>query len=157
MQEQPIDQLIDYISLIFTNLTIFIQNILIMKAWQVAAILLLTAIPLVYYSSNAVDPQQQAFKEWMTEFGFTFSNEEEAFRKLIFVNNFQEIVRHNADQTQTYKKGLNQFTHLSKTEFKAMFTNKYYTNYETTKKVVDISTPVLQEIDWQALGKVSAV
>lgn len=57
MQEQPIDQLIDYISLIFTNLTIFIQNILIMKAWQVAAILLLTAIPLVYYSSNAVDPQ----------------------------------------------------------------------------------------------------
>jgi hypothetical protein len=42
-----------------------------------------------------------------------------------------------------------------------MFTNKYYTNYETNKKAVsskvDISTPVLQEIDWQALGKVSAV
>jgi hypothetical protein len=88
MQEQSIDQLIDFISLLILSiLTNCIQNILIMKAWQVAAILLLTAIPLVYYSSNAVDSQQQAFNEWMTEFGFTFSNEEEAFRKLIFVNN----------------------------------------------------------------------
>jgi C1A family cysteine protease len=132
-----------------------------MKSWQVATILLLTAIPLYYYSSTTPLSQEETFKEWMADFGFTFTNEEEAFRKLIFFHNLEEIERHNSDQTQTYKKGVNQFTHLSGNEFKAMFVNKFYENHETKSKAtvprLDKSVPVLQEIDWQALGKVSAV
>lgn len=97
----------------------------------------------------------------MSEYGFSFSNEEEAFRKLIFLHNAEEIEKHNSDQTQTYKKGVNQFTHLTKAEFRAMFVNRFYENYETKSQVarprLDASVPILREVDWQALGKVSSV
>jgi C1A family cysteine protease len=132
-----------------------------MKSWQVAALLLITAIPL-YYHSLAPVSHEVTFKEWMGDFGFSFSNEEEAFRSLIFIHNLEEIESHNSDNTQTYKKGVNQFTHLSIAEFKAMFVNRFYESLNAAKSSVVVSndeiyTPVLQEIDWQALGKVSAV
>lgn len=97
-----------------------------MKAWQITALILLAAaVPLALYSNDSAVPSQ-AFDQWKAESGLTFTNEEEAFRRLIFTHNLEEIERHNADPTQTYKKGVNQFTHLSVAEFKAMFLNRFY-------------------------------
>lgn len=42
------------------------------------------------------------------------------------MKNLEEIERHNSDKTQTYTKGLNQFTHLSSVEFSGMFLNRFY-------------------------------
>jgi hypothetical protein len=83
-----------------------------MKNWQVASILLLAVIPLYFYTEQA-SSSVVTFEEWRRDFGLTFSNEEDAFRKLIFVHNLNDIEKHNADGTQTYKKGVNQFTHLN--------------------------------------------
>lgn len=131
-----------------------------MKAWQITALFLLAvAIPLALYSNDAAAPYQ-AFDQWKAESGLTFTNEEEAFRRLVFTHNLEEIERHNADSTQTYKKGVNQFTHLSVAEFKAMFLNRFYESAPSAQKVQIEEkkiTPVLREIDWQALGKVSEV
>ena len=131
-----------------------------MKAWQTTAlILLIAAVPLALYSNDAAVPSQ-AFDQWKAESGFSFTNEEEAFRRLIFTHNLEEIERHNADSTQTYKKGVNQFTHLSVAEFKALFLSRLYESTASAQKVETEekeSTPVLREIDWQALGKVSEV
>ena len=97
-----------------------------MKAWQTTAlILLIAAVPLALYSNDAAAPSQ-VFDQWKAESGLSFTNEEEAFRRLIFTHNLEEIERHNADSTQTYKKGVNQFTHLSVAEFKALFLNRLY-------------------------------
>lgn len=131
-----------------------------MKAWQITAlILLVAAVPLALYSQDSAVPSQ-AFDQWKAESGLTFTNEEEAFRRLIFTHNLEEIERHNTDPTQTYKKGVNQFTHLSVAEFKAMFLNRFYESTSSPKEVqieASETTPVLREIDWQALGKVSDV
>lgn len=109
-----------------------------MKAWQVATLLLLTAIP-IYFQTSTSESHETTFKEWMADFGFTFSNEEEAYRSLIFAHNLEEIERHNSDNTQTYKKGVNQFTHLSKAEFKAMFVNRFYESQSASKSSVVVS------------------
>lgn len=103
-----------------------------MKAWQITALLLLiAAVPLALYSNQSSTPSQ-AFDQWKAESGLSFTNEEEAFRRLIFTHNLEEIERHNADSTQTYKKGVNQFTHLSVSEFKAMFLNRFYESTPST-------------------------
>jgi hypothetical protein len=107
-----------------------------MKAWQIATILILTAIPLYIYSENYSVTSEKAFRDWTSEFGYSFSNEEAAFRNFIFMHNLEEIEKHNADKTQTYTKGVNQFTHLNQAEFKAMFLNKFYENYETKSQIV---------------------
>jgi cathepsin L len=41
--------------------------------------------------------------------------------RMIYERNVEEILRHNADPTQTWKKGVNQFTDLSREEMKAYF------------------------------------
>jgi hypothetical protein len=46
------------------------------------------------------------------------------FRRLIFERNVRIIEAHNADASQTYKKGINQFTVLSQEEFRAIYLNK---------------------------------
>ncbi len=48
-------------------------------------------------------------------------NSEEYFaRKAIFENKLEEFMAHNKDETQTYKKGVNRYTDLTKEEVKAV-------------------------------------
>ena len=42
-----------------------------------------------------------------------FEADEDSFRRLIFNRNVETINKHNADETQTYKMGVNQFTGLT--------------------------------------------
>jgi hypothetical protein len=58
-----------------------------MKNWQVALLLIAAIAPLYLYSSETPLSSEQAFEEWAKEFGHT-TNEEEAFRKLIFISNY---------------------------------------------------------------------
>lgn len=44
-----------------------------------------------------------------------------ADRKLIFTERLWQIVKHNNDLTQTYKKGFNQFSDLTPEEFFAYY------------------------------------
>lgn len=79
------------------------------------------------------------------------------------MRNLNEINKHNSDSTQTYSKGLNQFTHLSKEEFAAMYLNHYHSKNLNEEIVASHShrdyagTFEIGDVDWEALGKVSAV
>lgn len=61
-----------------------------MKSWQIAALLLLTAIPLYFHTSTTLS-HEETFKQWMADFGFSFANEEQAFRSLVFIHNLEDI------------------------------------------------------------------
>lgn len=51
-----------------------------------------------------------AFEQWKAEYGVNWSAEEDLYRRNIFEQNVVAIEKHNADHTQTYKMGINQFT-----------------------------------------------
>lgn len=54
----------------------------------------------------------------MQQFKLSFKNGAEFVERLkIFANNVDEIEKHNADKTQTYQLGVNQFSHLTFDEF----------------------------------------
>ena len=80
-------------------------------------ITLLTSVALLYSSIE----QKDDFLEYKKAFNFKWSAEEEAFRRIIYLHNMETIQKHNADETQTYKMGVNQFTAISDAEFKAQY------------------------------------
>jgi len=61
---------------------------------------------------------EKAFFEHMTKFNLKFESGREFVKRLeIFSNMLDDIEKHNADNSQTYKLGLNQFSHLTFDEF----------------------------------------
>ena len=86
-----------------------------MRKELLVASLVSIALLAAYY---AAEPNRtDAFREWKAKFGVNWAPEEEAYRRLIFEKNLLEIEAHNLDHTQTYKKGVNQFTIYTEEEF----------------------------------------
>lgn len=72
------------------------------------AIVVVSAASFAFFESSK--EKKVSFEEWKSRFGVTFEKSEEEYRKLIFERNLEKINKHNADTTQTYKMGINQFT-----------------------------------------------
>jgi len=79
------------------------------------------AILATYYAYH--QGSTDAFEEWKIRFGVSWPLEEEAYRRLIFEENLISIKKHNADLTQTYKMGINQFSVYTTEEFACRFLN----------------------------------
>lgn len=95
-----------------------------MKNWQSVILILLAASSLYFlHTRPAASPE---FEQWKIEYRMNFTPEQEEYRKMIFFNQLKEINAHNADPKQTYQKGVNQFTHLTKAEFAEMFLSSVY-------------------------------
>lgn len=106
----------------------------------------------VYYTSH--EAKSEAFEQWKTKFGVSWAPEEEAYRRLIFEKNLALIEKHNADSTQTYKMGVNQFTVYTQEEF----ANRFLTVLPVTNsQIVDDTMPTIGDVDWTTQGKVSPV
>jgi hypothetical protein len=110
------------------------------------------AILAVYYTAqeNKID----AFEEWKGQYGANWAAEEEGYRRLIFEKNLVLINKHNADASQAYKMGVNQFTIYT--------TEEFATRFLTPMPLVgfpqgDNEYEVIGDIDWTNLGKVSPV
>jgi C1A family cysteine protease len=113
-------------------------------------------------SSLKLDATAEFF-QFSNKFGKTYySDSEMAYRKSIFAANLNKINAHNADSTQTYKLGINQFTDMTFNELKA----KYLVNFPTvngdakcektaTKARVNVGDD--NEVDWVKAGVVQAV
>jgi len=89
----------------------------------------------------------------------TFTPQEDIYRKIIFMKNCAEIEKHNADITQTYTIGINQFSHLTKEEFASSFLTKYYIKDQSVKldeKFLKMGNVEI-DVDWESAGKVTAV
>lgn len=121
------------------------------KATIAVLISLLTAAAL-YYSNVE---QKDDFLLWKEKFGFQFTNEEEAFRRLIFLKNIEIIEKHNSDMTKTYKMGINQFTGMTDAEFASIYlTPRPASNIQSEDVTVNA---IIGDVDWTTQGKVSRV
>lgn len=72
--------------------------------------------------------------------------------------NFAKIQTHNADPSQTYVQGINQFTDMIKEELSNLYLNSKPTSRDyfskNSQETIELNDA---DIDWSALGKVSPV
>ena len=105
-----------------------------------------------YYTTT--DAKLDAFEEFKATFGVSFAPEEEAYRRLIFEKNLLTINKHNADHTQTYKMGVNQFSIYTNEEFAERFlTPMPMVGYPKG----DDKYEVVGAVDWATAGKVTPI
>jgi C1A family cysteine protease len=123
-----------------------------MRKELLVASLVSLAILAAYYSSH--EGRTDAFEEWKGKFGVSWAPEEEAYRRLIFEKNILSIERHNADATQTYKMGVNQFTVYTNEEFAERFLTPMPL---VGVPKIDETMNVIGDIDWTTQGKVTGV
>jgi cathepsin L len=101
------------------------------------------------------------FFQFSNKFGKTYhSDSEMAYRKNIFTVNLQKINAHNADSTQTYRLGVNQFTDMTFNELKAQYLSNFSAvNGDAKYEKTETRTPVGvdDEVDWFKAGFVHAV
>lgn len=100
------------------------------------------------------DSKNDAFEQWKSQYGINMAADEEAYRRIIFEKNIAEIEKHNADKSQTYKMGINQFSIYTTEEFTTKFLTPmplvgYPRGDDTMANVGDV--------DWSSQGKVSRV
>jgi cathepsin L len=108
-----------------------------------------------------------SFDQYITEFAKSYpSASEYASRKAIFEQRLVEILTHNADEFQTYKKGVNHMTDYTDAEFRALLGYRKEITYarEEQRKAkithefdhADINT-YPTSVDWRTEGVISGV
>ena len=105
---------------------------------------------------NQSDSSEKDYYSWKQQFGFTWTGEEDAYRKLIFLDNLKKMIKHNSDSSQTYKMGLNQFSALTDKEFETIYltprdNHNLYLNLDVEMP------PINADIDWTTKKMVSPV
>lgn len=128
--------------------------------------LLLAALLATATAAN-VQPREyyeKMFFEHMQQFGLKFADGKEFIKRLeIFASNVDAIEKHNADKTQTFKMGLNQFTHLTFDEFidatRIGGVRPPYLRRSSDNKVFEAKEGVANptSVDWVAAGAVTDV
>lgn len=124
---------------------------------KLLSVLLLAGITSVFLYSTSHQKSHIKFNEWALLNGKTYESDvEKIYREKIFNENVAKVEEHNADETQTYKMGINQFTDLTQAEFTTKYlTLKINKNFE---RVVSMkSSGRVGDTDWVADGKVSLV
>lgn len=117
-------------------------------------LLALTALAVLaaYYGTRSANVD--AFEQWKGEFGVTWTPQEEPYRRMIFEKNLLLIEQHNADPTQTYQKGVNQFTIYTEEEFKERFLTPMPLLGAPSTDEIMLN---IGDIDWVSKGDVSRV
>ena len=99
------------------------------------------------------------FVEWALKHNIEFSTGAEFVERLaIFAENSDLIEKHNADFTQTYKLGHNQFSHLTHDEFVLQMLSYPMPPREDGRPVNDFAgVQAASSVDWTAHGTVTGV
>ena len=116
---------------------------------------LLACLALVAVYNSAQDKQQDSFEAWKAEYGVNWAPHEESYRRLIFQKNLAKIELHNADTTQTYKMGVNQFTPFTTEEFVQTYLS-VMPGLEVPHADFE-EAPAIGDVDWTTKGMVSGV
>jgi hypothetical protein len=102
-------------------------------------------------SAGIENVEGYTYEMYLAEFGKSYERSEVSARQAIFDANVAVIAAHNADATQTWKKGINKFTDMSDEEF-----NKYYLNsykgqgsLEGKRMHVRSNRPMALNVDWR--------
>merc|ERR1712045_825086 len=137
-----------------TNSEVTHTNINIMKtAFALAAAASVSAI-------TVEESHIARFNNWKLEHSKVYQSiEEEQARIEVFLRNHKTIEAHNADSTQTFTMGHNEFSDMTPEEFKSTMTG-YTGMMGRTSGADNVHTQVGGEDeakDWRAEGKVTAV
>jgi cathepsin L len=104
------------------------------------------------------------FEDFKAEYGKAYAAADEPNRKAAFDSNLRTIREHNADVSQTFKMGLNDFADLTAAEFKAQFTSGIRKGPlappledALTDGAGAGSAALPESIDWRAKSVVTAV
>jgi hypothetical protein len=85
-------------------------------------VILLAAVTAILLLHQRPSHSHENFEQWKVEHGKTYPSQfEEAYRKAIFLKNAADVLAHNADSSNTYEKGINQFSDLTQEEFAATY------------------------------------
>ena len=126
-----------------------------MKNELIALIVAALSIVGVLYAPQS--QQLGAFDQWKAEHGVNYAPEQELYRRIIFESNVAQIEAHNADPTQTYTMGVNQFTALTQEEFEHIYLSAIPpSDAIMLSNREDIELPN-GDIDWTTKGRVSGV
>eukprot|EP01059_Diplonema_ambulator_P000293 TRINITY_DN10239_c0_g1_i1.p1 TRINITY_DN10239_c0_g1~~TRINITY_DN10239_c0_g1_i1.p1 ORF type:complete len:365 (+),score=122.61 TRINITY_DN10239_c0_g1_i1:46-1140(+) len=100
-----------------------------------------------------------SFADYIAEYGKQYSAGEMAHRERIFLENLAKIRRHNADKTQTYRMGLNEYADWSAEEFKSM-----HSGVKGERPTMELASRVPQSlkdlptsVDWRTKNAVTPV
>jgi len=114
---------------------------------------LLTAVLLAATTINMNNSNE--FAEFKGKFAKVYADEvEEITRLAIFNENVAKINAHNADETQTYKMAVNQFTDMTQEEFESKV---LMTPYTVDVEGVDMTTVEVNDVNWVTAGAVQEV
>jgi len=100
------------------------------------------------------------FAAWAATFGKTYNGDDEfAARKAIYDGNVAKYEAHNADETQTFTMGVNQFTDLTLEEFQALNIRGFVKSGERGLAYLGEheDTEVAASVDWRTKGAVTPV
>jgi len=112
---------------------------------------------------NKVDDETFHWKEFtkfQEKFSKYYSNIEELETRFgIFRKNFIEILNHNADFSQNFTMGVNEFSDLTNDEFKSLFIKGLKTpvGYFGCKSFSSSDSDAPYSIDWRTKGAVTSV
>merc|ERR1712211_63189 len=92
-------------------------------------------------------------------FGKTYNGDEFAAREAIYHGNVAKYEAHNADETQTFTMGVNQFTDLTLEEFQALNIRGFVKSGERGLAYLGEheDTEVAASVDWRTKGAVTPV
>ena len=116
------------------------------------------ALPILCQGKNNDIFHRTEFTKFQQRFNKYYSNVQEMeTRFLIFKTNLMQIISHNADRSQNFTMGVNQFTDLTPQEFKTQ-----YVRGDTTVNLFGCKTFVSSAVspetfDWRTKGVVGSV
>ncbi|GMI91125.1 esponsive to dehydration 21B [Hibiscus trionum] len=114
-------------------------------------------------SSWRIDDEVMAmYEEWLVKHGKAYNDLGEKDRRFgIFKDNLKFIDEHNADESHSFKVGLNRFADLTNDEYRAMYLGTKKPSRKVSKKSDRYASRLGEElpasIDWREKGAVTPV
>jgi hypothetical protein len=89
------------------------------KVLALFTLIVLATFTVLFLEDSSMN--ETSFDEWKSTYSINFDESELVYRRIIFERNLLMIAKHNADPSQTYKMGVNQFTAFTQAEFEHLF------------------------------------
>jgi len=103
-------------------------------------------------------PAFPAFAAWAATYGKTYNGDEYAAREAVYTAKMAEYEAHNADESQTFTMGPNQFSDLTLEEFQALPIRGFQGKGAATLGVHQYNGEELAaSVDWRTKGAVTPV
>jgi len=109
-----------------------------MRAVIAVVVGLLCVVSALPKSGNFEQVEGYTFEEYVADFEKTYHDEaDRAAHEATFLRNLADVISHNRDSTQTWKKGVNQFTDLNKEQMKRWFGGNIESTIARRKKMTE--------------------